>query len=54
MNNFAVKVHINSWISYVTCEVLFLPVSPIIPTNQGYYSNTEISRTVDPIQGLIW
>jgi hypothetical protein len=46
MNNIAVKVHINSWISYVTCEVLFLLVSPIIPTNQGFHSNTEISRTV--------
>jgi len=46
MNNIAVEVHINSWIAYVTCEVLFLLVSPIIPTYQGCHSNTEISRTV--------
>lgn len=46
MNNIAVKVHINSWISYVTCKVLFLLVSPIIPTYQGCHSNTEILRTM--------
>jgi len=30
----------------VTCNVLFLLVSPIIPMYQGWHSNTEISRTV--------